>query len=413
MITLTFNMKTGALGPLVQVPGLGKGVRIIVPGEAGHVLVVAGDKMVHLYSLVTGAVIHTWYADTGTRVVSVAGAEQRSVILLNKRIVLTADKERNKMQDCDKTELSEDIYDIITVDGIIWVVFCNGAVEQLDYFTSREKEDWETVTGVITEDQTLLDTRVRLAPGAGLTVTHLVSEDNILSLVSGRLVLDTLTGTHSPAGITNTPVHVRADSLAAWHIDPWDRFLMVTKDTAAVLSFNTHSRSSEEIITLPPGSKHVAITHVSENQVAVMGSLSEGGYLQILSTVYRCTVGNAAMKTTSHSGKGMFLVDDKLYVCTSNRVVSVRPGPGGLDTVLGKMAASVSSNKPGLGQETISMPDMPESLIVECVLVLLETGETEEADQLESLRVLVNHEMSQPVLSQLMAQKLSLEQTIR
>ena len=76
----------GDLGPLVQVPGLGQGVRVIVRGEPGHVLVAAGDKMVHLYSLDTGAVTHTWSADTGSRVVSVAGAGQRSVILMNKKI---------------------------------------------------------------------------------------------------------------------------------------------------------------------------------------------------------------------------------------------------------------------------------------------------------------------------------------
>ena len=134
-------MKMGDLGPLVQVPGLGQGVRLIVPGEAGHVLVTAGDKMVHLYSLDTGAVTHTWCADTGSRVTSVAGAGQRSVILLNKRIVVTADKERNKIEDCEKMVLSADVYDIVTVDGNLWVVFTDGSVEQLDYFTVHDKGD--------------------------------------------------------------------------------------------------------------------------------------------------------------------------------------------------------------------------------------------------------------------------------
>ena len=401
----------GDLGPLVQVPGLSQGVRVIVPGEPGHVLVAAGDKMVHMYNLDTGAVTHTWCADTGSRVVSVAGAGQRSVILLNKRVVVTADKERNKIEDCEKIELSEDIQDIVTVDGLFWVVFSSGAVEQLDYFRTREKEDWEAVTRVLTPGQTIVDTRLRLAPGTGLTVSHAVTEGSTLSLVTGRLVLDTLTGTHSLAGVTSTLVDISADNLAAWHIDPWARLFVVTKDTSLVLMFSPHSKSGEEIISLSPGSKHVALTHVSEDQVAVMGSLSEGGYLQTVSTVYRCTVAKAAMKTTSHSGKGMFMVDDKLYVCVGNRVMSVRPGPGGLDTVLGKMAASVPSMEPGLGQEMVNMTDMPESLMVECVLALLDTEE--EAAQLDSLGALVRHEASQPVLSQLMTQKLSLEQTIR
>ena len=57
------------------------------------------------------------------------------------------------------------------------------------------------------------------------------------------------------------------------------------------------------------------------------------------------------------------------------------------------------------------MSDMPESLIVECVLAMLDTEEEE--DMLDSLRALVRHETSLPVLSQLMSEKLSLEQTIR
>ena len=405
-------MKMGDLGPLVQVPGLGQGVRVIVPGEAGHVLVVAGDKMVHLYSLDTGAVTHTWCADTGSRVVGVAAAGQRSVILMNKRIVVTADKERNKIEDCEKIVLNEDIYDIVTVDGVLWVVFTDGSVEQLDYFTTHEKEDWETQTKVLTKDQTILDTRLRLAPGTGLTVSHLVSENSVLSLVTGRLVLDTVTGTHSLAGVTHTKVDIRADNLAAWHMDPWARLFMVTKDTSLVMMFSPHSLSSEEIISLSPASKHVALTHVSEDQIAVMGTLSEGGYLLTLSTVYRCTVAKASLKTTSHSGKGMFIVEDKLFVCVGNRVMRVRPGPGGLDTVLGKMAVSVSAIKPGLDKDTVNMNDMPESVTVECVLALLETEE-EEAGHLASLGALVKHEVSQPVLSELLTQKLSLEQTIR
>merc|ERR1711952_48623 len=103
---------------------------------------------------------------------------------------------------------------------------------------------------------------------------------------------------------------------------------MVARDTVLMLSSVT--AEEEEIVSLPPGSKHVAVT-----QLAVMGSLSEGGYLQTVSTLYRCVVAAAAVKTTSHSGRGLSLVRDKLYVCAGTRVATVRPGPGGLDTVLG------------------------------------------------------------------------------
>ena len=54
---------------------------------------------------------------------------------------------------------------------------------------------------------------------------------------------------------------------------------------------------------------------------------------------------------------------------------------------------------------------MPGSATVDWVLALLDIEE--EAAQLDSLRALVSHELSQPVLSQLLTEKLSLEQTIR
>ena len=150
-------------------------------------------------------------------------------------------------------------------------------------------------------------------------------------------MLDTETRAHSVADTAARQLDTSRDQLLAAHLDPGARLLMVARDT--VLMLGSVTAEEEEIVSLPPGSKHVAITHVSDTQLAVMGSLSEGGYLQTVSTLYRCVVAAAAVKTTSHSGRGLSLVRDKLYVCAGTRVATVRPGPGGLDTVLGRMAA--------------------------------------------------------------------------
>ena len=113
----------------------------------------------------------------------------------------------------------------------------------------------------------------------------------------------------------------------AWHLDMSSQLVMVTTDGNVVM-FNANTGSLEDIIELPSGSKHVALTHIEENQIAVMGTLNEGGYLQTISSVYRCVVAKGQLKTTSHKGKGIFFIDNKLIICVSNRVVSVRPSPG-------------------------------------------------------------------------------------
>ena len=337
-------MRTGELGPLVPVSGLGAGVRRVVAGPgAEHVLVVAGDKMVHLHSADT--VQHTWYADTGTSVVTAACGGGRTVILANTRTLVIADTARNKIEDCDKVELPESVHDIVTVEDILWVVFSNGAVEQLDYFLTRAPDTWVTVAGLLGAGDTILESRVSCAPGGYTAVALLVARagGDQLRLVAGRVVLDTETRAHSVADTAARQLDTSRDQLLAAHLDPGARLLMVARDTVLMLSSVT--AEEEEIVSLPPGSKHVAITHVSDTQLAVMGSLSEGGYLQTVSTLYRCVVAAAAVKTTSHSGRGLSLVRDKLYVCAGTRVATVRPGPGGLDTVLGRMAAPATRFK--------------------------------------------------------------------
>merc|ERR1719500_1507020 len=90
-----------------------------------------------------------------------------------------------------------------------------------------------------------------------------------------------------------------------------------------------------------PSTLHSSLAHTMANQVAVMGSLAEGGFLQLIGTQYRAVVAESKVKTTSHKGKGMFLIGEKLYLCISSRIMSTQLGihlKGGLDMMLGRLA---------------------------------------------------------------------------
>jgi len=370
--------------------------------------------MVHLYNTDNTTVEHTWYADTGTRVVTCVngGNESDALILVNERIIVKADKERNKMEDCVKIQLTDDAINLVKVEETAWIVFANGAVEMLDYFVSNDEDDMDSMSRVISETDSILESRVTSSSSGQTLVTHLVCDKDsaALKIVTGRVVLDTCTRVHSVTSVVTMDVGMNRDHVVAWHLDMSSQLIMVTTDNSVVL-FNPNTGSLEDIIQLPRGSKHVALTHVEENQIAVMGTLNEGGYLQTISTIYRCVVAKCQMKTTSHKGKGIFFIDNKLIICVSNRVLSVRPSPGGLDNVLGNMSLNHENIVADLSDQVISMEDMPEYLIIECVLKMLEADLAEER-QLEVLRTLVLHDVSHPVLSQMMTEKLKLEQVI-
>ena len=136
-------MVANELGPLVPLVGLGGGVGRIRPGEVeGHVVCVQGDKMVHIYNTLTASLQHTWYADTGSKVQDVATNNKNSdvVILVNGRDIVLADRDKNKMEDCDKIRLEAEANEILSVGGTNYVVFCNGAVEDLQLIRTSPEQ---------------------------------------------------------------------------------------------------------------------------------------------------------------------------------------------------------------------------------------------------------------------------------
>jgi len=403
------------LGPLVPMAGLGGGVTRVTPGNKPcHVLAVQSGKMVHVYNVDNNTVDHTWYADTCSRLVSAVrgGQHGEAFILVNQRTVVKADLERNKIEDCVKIEFDADIIDIDIVEDIVWVLFKDGGCGQLEYYLTREDDTWETVPGVVDDEESILESKISSNTSGQLIVTHLVSanNDSELKLLSGRLVLDTSTNIYNVTNVVTRHVPLDRSNLVTWHLNTKSELLMVTKEDDVVIF--SDSGLVEDIISLPRGSKHVSLTHVSDNQIAVMGTLSEGGYLQTVSLIYKCVVSKAVMKTTSHTGRGMFMIGNKLVICVSNRVLSARPSPGGLDSVLGRLAPPLTSSGPELTEEDVKMTDMPEDRILDCVIQLLDSDLSQEK-QLEMLRILVSHDISNTIMSQHITDKFSLEQVIR
>ena len=386
--------------------------RLVSAGDGGHVLVVT-DKMVHLYNVMDNCVGHTWYADTGTTLRDCCPSsdnDQLIWILTNKTTVIKADTERNKIQDCVKVELNAEAIEIVNIENTIWVVFTNGGVRQLDYYLS-EDHDAEDVRDVVSGK--ILDSNVCCNSSGQWSVTHMVEADSRqLSLVRGRLVLDTVTGVHSMEDIVTTSLSRSRDDILAWHLDPWSQLRMVTSQHD-IVQVNADTGMEQLVLSIPGDSKHVSLCHVSRDQLAVMGTLSEGGYLQTVSTTYNCVTGQCQMKTTSHSGKGMFLLGGMLYVCASNRVVRLRAGGAGLDNVMGSLVTDTAASSPLLNDNVLTQADMPEHTILDCISLMLGTSDLSFDRQMEIVSMLVSHEVSHPVMSQQFTERLSLDQVVR
>ena len=124
--------------PLVSLPGLGGGVRRLKVGIGQDNMLCVQGEMVHVYSTGLGSLQHTWCADTGISIQDVAPTLARGSdvhILVNRREVVLADRDKNKMVECNRLE--GDAREIFSLDGNNYIVFSNGGVEDLDLILKR------------------------------------------------------------------------------------------------------------------------------------------------------------------------------------------------------------------------------------------------------------------------------------
>merc|ERR1719219_1535403 len=179
------------------------------------------------------------------------------------------------------------------------------------------------------------------------------------------MVLDINTGGYSLQEVERRKVFGDIRELKCFILDTSEDWLKV---------FSTKTGSLEDLAKVPAGSKHLAITDISgSEQIAVMGTLTEGGFLHTFSRAFNCVTASCNMKTTAHTGRGLYQLQDKLIIAVTNRVMTVSPAPASLETLLGRMAQPAQEVVACLSEQVLNMPDMPEHLIMDCLHLLLES----------------------------------------
>jgi len=393
---------------------------------SNHVVVEQGEKVV-TYNMEDNCVEQTWYGGTGRSIQSAVSAmglfgTVKIIMVVDNDTIVWGDEE-NKVENCEKLSLYKNVRELVVLDKVHWVIFEDGTVEQLMYFKNTEREEWVKSSPVL-EETVILQTRL-VQTSSHLVLTHLVKNKNTgtLEVVRGNVVLDSENKSHTLTMVKMTPMCL-AEEVVCYDLAQ-DSSVAMIKTSGALCIFNTKNSMEEEVMKVP-STLNSSVINTAANQVAVMGSLSEGGYLQLISTQYRAVVVEMKVKTTSHKGRGMFLVGGKLFLLISSRIMSIELGThlrGGLDMMLGKLAEpqpQISYNViPDMIKEKdtnklmsiiTNLQDIPEQLVLDCIIHLLDTV-TSEADLQRYLGILFSQNISQPVMSEEVA-RLSLEQVI-
>jgi len=401
---------------------------VVTDGHTSNqVVVLQGDKVVTL-NIEDNCVEQTWYGGTGRTIKSAVPAlglfdTIKLIMVVNKDTIVWGDSE-NKVENSEMLKLHKDIRQLFILDKIHWVVFEDGSIEQLRYFKTNDREEWVKSSLVVEKEVTILQTRLTQT-SSHIVLTHLVENKSTMSLevVQGNVVLDSVSQTHTVTSVSRTPICLAAEVVC---FDLAQDSVAMIRTSGALCIFNILTKLEEEVMLLP-STLHSSVTYTGINQVAIMGSLSEGGFLKIVNTQYKAVVADTKVKTTSHKGKGMFLVGGKLFLAISSRILSLELGShlrGGLDTMLGKLAepqTQISYNViPDLLKhndttklESVinNLQDIPEQLILDCILHFLDS-EIPEVDLQHNLCILMSRNISPPVMSEEVT-RLSMKQVIK
>ena len=322
--------------PLVTLTDICGGGVMVTEGQVTNQLVVMqGDKVVYMEG---NCIEKTWYGCSGRKIKSTVSAlgmfgRVKVIMVVDRRTIVWGDKE-NKVENCDKLELDKDIRELVVLDKQHWAVFDDGSVEQLEYFKNNDREEWVIYPPVV-KGEVILQTRL-VQTSTHTVVSHLVEDtytENLV-VVKGHVVLDSETQSHSVMVVDRIIVCLACEVVC--HDLAKDLTVALIKTNGSLFVFNTKTGMEEDVMKVP-STNHIALTHMTAGQVAVMGALSEGGFLQLVCTKNRAVVAETKLQNTSHNGKGIFLVSGRLYMSVSSRVMSVQLGTnlmGGLDNEL-------------------------------------------------------------------------------
>jgi len=407
------------LGPFMTLTGVGGNEVAVREGEdETRVVIVQKDKVV-LFNVEDNCVEQTWYGGTENKIQGAVASmglfgKSKVLIIVNKTAIAIGNEE-SKISNCEKIEFNRDIQDILFFENQHWLVFLDGSVELLEQFYLNDKDDWILPDALLVKGATILQSQlVRKTPHC--LISHLFQDTGgNLILIIGRVVLNTESKSHN---ITSVEKYKLGTSKNIIKSDLSEELgITILKASGHLCTFNKETNAVEEIMKIP-STEHCSLVTISSGQVAVMGTLPEGGFLKLISTNYGVAVAECKVKNTMHSGKGMFLVNNRLFLSMSSKIVTVQIEPylnGGLSMLLGISAApqaQISYNViPQLIEEcetsklksTLStIKDIPEQLLLDCFLYFMDKDKTNfnDGEEMETMNILFSYEISQALMSE-------------
>jgi len=376
-----------------------------------EIVIVQGEKVV-AFNLEDNCVEQTWYAGTGKKIrcaVSACGLwlESKVLIVVDEKVVVWGEREK-KVETCRQLDLKKNIKELMVFDNKHWVIFEDGSVELLKYFTDTDSEEWINTKSVVNQSK-ILQSEMIQSP-SHIIISHLLHDETTsnLLLVKGKVV-NTETHTHDVIGIETFTVCPMA-KIASQEL--YRGMVTLVKRNGTLSVFHPES-GTDDILTLPSADQ-CGLVNVSKDQVAVMGSLAEGGFLQLINTTYRAVVVDSKVKNTSHKGKGIFFSEGRLFLAINSKIMSVSLGEnlhGGLDMLLGKLAIPqtqisyytipnlIKNNETEKLENALNnMQDIPEELLLDCIAYFL-SCQLPEADVERCLCAVFKQKISNAVMS--------------
>jgi hypothetical protein len=395
-----------SVGQLLVLPGLaGRGPVEVREGDGGGIVIVTRQDRVVVYNMEEKEVEHTWYVDSGGGEVRAAVAARgrlgaAAVVVARGSGLVLAGRDTTRLEDCAVVEAGAEVHEVVEHQGELLVVFRHGGVESL---AALQEPREGAVRGVLRPEERVVQCRL-VQEGAG-TRLGLVGEGPAgLVLVTAQLVLEgegrALAGEHREV-VGPRPGEVELGPDLSLHGLAGGSCLQVW-------------RGAWQQVVEVPGAEHCALASLGTAHIAVMAGVEEGGFLHLVSTAYSALVTSAKLKSCQHEGAGLHWVAGRIFIASAGKLLaaSVTGLDGGLQALLGSSAPSPCGPLPtlleradttGLAAALRTLQDLPEPLLVDCLLYFIDPEHTdglEPKEQLRQLGQLLGRPASEPLLEQ-------------
>jgi len=418
-----------SLKGLVNLPGVGSPGEVFVTpgGDDGEVLVVHKEGKVVLYDVLEKDILHTWYTNTGEKVVTAqaAGGEHEkaaAVVVVDSGQVVFATRADSKLDSMDKLNIGSDVHDVLVHDKELYVVFRNGNARTLNFL--RKNAGWRNSDAVLGPAEQLAGSWI--VQHSGLTrIVHQVenSDDGgSVVLLTGDVLLDPDNGSVKIVNIVRSVLMARDDLVTldvSRHGSP--TLAVLNKDGCVYarqlfkkVAGGTGDEDQLRKVCAVSGIGHAGLTCLDDDHAAVMNSEDEGGVLEVVNLRYGVVASDKKIKATVHEGRGIGWIGPNLYLNIGGRVASVRVEglDGGLESLLGRLATNdvttcynsvpamiEKRDAAGLVNLLNTVEDLPESLHLDCVRFFLR-DEADREERLLHLAGLFSRRFSDVIMSE-------------